>query len=398
MPLYRTLIIFFALLITSCSTPSSSTTTSLPEEGIHLDPVFQELSKTNIVYMESAPGIPDKLFLAVKTGEIVIIDTSTTSVPETEFLDISEKVNSTGNEEGLLGFTFDNQYMDNRFFYVYYSASKPRRSVISRFTAEADNLLKAIPGSEKVLLEVEQPYANHNGGHLQFGLDGFLYIALGDGGSAGDPLNHGQDLSTLLGSILRINVHPENTDTLYTIPIDNPFANSVEGFRGEIWAYGLRNPWKFSFDTNSGALWAADVGQNKYEEINLIVRGGNYGWNKMEGNSCYNNFWEISQDEDCLTKEFAQPIFTYPHDAGNCSVTGGYIYRGSQIEHLRGLYIYADFCSGRIWALEHDPKGNVVNTLLIDSDLPISSFAKDSQNELYVISYSGAVYRITVNS
>ena len=152
MPLYRTLIIFFALLITSCSTPSSSTTTSLPEEGIHLDPVFQELSKTNIVYMESAPGIPDKLFLAVKTGEIVIIDTSTTSVPETEFLDISEKVNSTGNEEGLLGFTFDNQYMDNRFFYVYYSASKPRRSVISRFTAEADNLLKAIPGSEKVLL------------------------------------------------------------------------------------------------------------------------------------------------------------------------------------------------------------------------------------------------------
>ena len=398
MPLHRTFIICFALLITSCSTTSSSITTSLPEEGIHLEPVFQELSKTNIVYMEPAPGIPNKLFLAVKTGEIVIIDTATTSVPETEFLDISEKVNSTGNEEGLLGFTFDNHYMDNRFFYVYYSASKPRRSVISRFTAETDNLLKAIPGSEKILLEVEQPYSNHNGGHLQFGLDGFLYIGLGDGGSAGDPLNNGQDLSTLLGSILRINVHTENTQTRYTVPMDNPFANNVEGFRGEIWAYGLRNPWKFSFDTNSGTLWAADVGQNKYEEINLIVRGGNYGWNEMEGSSCYNNFWEISQNEDCLKEEFVEPIFTYPHDAGNCSVTGGYIYRGSQIEYLRGLYIYADFCSGRIWALEHDSKGNAVNTLLIDSNLAISSFAKDSKNELYVISYDGAIYRMTSKS
>ena len=163
--------------------------------------------------MEPAPGIPNKLFLAVKTGEIIIIDTATTTVRETQFLAISKKVNSAGNEEGLLGFTFDNQYMDNRFFYVYYSASKPRRSVISRFTAEADNLLKAIPGSEKILLEVEQPYSNHNGGHLQFGLDGFLYIGLGDGGSAGDPLNNGQNPSTLLGSILRVNVHPENADT-----------------------------------------------------------------------------------------------------------------------------------------------------------------------------------------
>lgn len=398
MLLYRTFIICFALLITSCSTTSSSTTFTSIEEGIYLERVFPELSRTNIVYMEPAPGIPDKLFLAAKTGQIVIIDTAITGVPETEFLDISGKVNSTGNEEGLLGFTFDNHYMDNRFFYVYYSASKPRRSVISRFTAEVDNLLKAIPGSEKVLLEVEQPYANHNGGHLQFGLDGFLYIGLGDGGSAGDPLNNGQDRQTLLGSILRINVHPENTDTGYTIPIDNPFSNSIEGFRGEIWAYGLRNPWKFAFDKPSGTLWAADVGQNKYEEINLIERGGNYGWNEMEGSSCYNNFWDISQNEDCLEKEFIPPVFTYTHDSGNCSVTGGYIYRGSKIESLRGLYIYADFCSGRIWGLERHSKGNVANTLLIDSDLTISSFAKDSQSELYVISYDGAIYRMTLTS
>ena len=398
MLLYRTFIICFALLITSCSTTSSSTTFTSLEEGIYLERVFPELSRTNIVYMEPAPGIPDKLFLAVKTGEIIIIDTATTTVRETEFLDISKKVNSAGNEEGLLGFTFDNQFMDNRFFYVYYSASNPRRSVISRFTAEADNLLKAIPGSEKILLEVEQPYSNHNGGHLQFGLDGFLYIGLGDGGSAGDPLNNGQNPSTLLGSILRVNVHPENADTSYTVPLDNPFANSVEGFRGEIWAYGLRNPWKFSFDSELGTLWAADVGQNKYEEINLIVRGGNYGWNEMEGSSCYNNFWEIIQNEDCPKEEFVQPIFTYPHDSGNCSVTGGYIYRGSQIEYLRGLYIYADFCSGRIWALKHDSKGKSVNTLLIDSGLPISSFAKDSKNELYVISYEGSIYRITLIS
>ena len=398
MPLYRTVIICFALLITSCSNLPSSTTTKSLEQGIYLERVFQELSRTNTVYMEPAPGIPHKLFLAVKTGEIVIIDTATTPVRETQFLDISQKVNSTGNEEGLLGFTFDKHFMDNRFFYVYYSAGNPRRSIISRFTAKSNDFLKAIPESEKILLEIEQPYSNHNGGHLQFGLDGFLYIGLGDGGSAGDPLNNGQDPSTLLGSILRINVHPENTDNSYTIPIDNPFANSVEGFRGEIWAYGLRNPWKFSFDTNSGALWAADVGQNKYEEINLIARGGNYGWNKMEGNSCYNNFWEISQDKDCLTQEFERPVFTYSHDAGNCSVTGGYTYRGSQIEYLKGLYIYGDFCSGRIWALGHDSKGKFVNTLLIDSDLSISSFARDSKNELYVISYDGAIYRMTLKS
>lgn len=392
------LALLLTILSVCCSTNSIDDNSTKFDSQIRLERVFNEIARDNMVHMETAPGIQDRLFLGLKTGEILIINTLEESNTETIFLDISNKVNSVGQEEGLLGFTFDNDYADNHWFYVYYSAKEPRRSIVSRFSSQPNNHLHAQPQSETILLEIEQPYSNHNGGNLQFGPDGFLYIGLGDGGSRGDPLNHGQNISSLLGSILRIDVSNNKSKNTYSIPTDNPFINNTNGFKEEIWAYGLRNPWKFSFDSDLGTLWAADVGQSSFEEINIIKKGGNYGWNKMEGAHCYNRSWNIAENENCKNQEYTLPIFEYPHETGNCSITGGYVYRGSEITSLIGKYVYGDFCSGKIWALENHPKGIPSNTLLINSNLPISSFAQDSSGELYVLSYKGAIYRLTPKS
>ena len=204
----------------------------------------------------------------------------------TEFLDITDRVNDRGNEEGLLGLALHPDFDSNGEFYVYYTASSPRRSVVSRFVVTTDEPDLADAGSESIIIEVAQPYANHNGGQILFGPDGFLYIGLGDGGSAGDPKGNGQNVGTLLGSILRIDVSAIGSERGYTVPADNPLVG-VQGARPEIWAYGLRNPWRFTFDRMSGELWAADVGQNSLEEVDVIVPGGNYGWNIMEGTECF---------------------------------------------------------------------------------------------------------------
>ena len=238
--------------------------------------VFPNILSERMVYLTHARDNSKKLFLVSQKGKIIIFDGSNEDDVGELFLDISAKTNTGGNEEGLLGLAFDPNYSKNKRFFVYYSAANPRRSVLSMFTTKENDFNKADVGSEIVILEISQPYKNHNGGAIAFGPDGYLYVGVGDGGSAGDPRNYSQNKNSFLGKILRINV--ENTSELipYEIPSDNPFINDLD-VKKEIWAFGLRNPWRFSFDFENGDLWVGDVGQSDYEEINLIHKGGNYG-------------------------------------------------------------------------------------------------------------------------
>jgi glucose/arabinose dehydrogenase len=302
------------------------------------------------------------------------------------FLDITDRVNRGGNEEGLLGLAFDPDYQENGYFYVYYSAADPSRSVLSRFSLDEENTDVADPESEVIIMEVEQPYSNHNAGQLAFGPDGYLYIGLGDGGGAGDPEGNGQNLGTVLGSILRIDVSGLSAPGDYEIPADNPFVGT-EGAQEEIWAFGLRNPWRFSFDSETGLLWAGDVGQSSWEEIDIITKGANYGWNIMEGSHCY------PPSTGCNQSGLTLPVVEYDHTQG-CSVTGGYVYRGDQIASLQGYYIYGDYCSGNIWALAYNGSFVTENILLAESELSITSFGEDLAGNLYILDRQGGIYTL----
>lgn len=300
-------------------------------------------------------------------------------------IDIGSQVLRGGNEEGLLGLEFDRGYESNGHFYLYYSAPDPRRSVLSRFTVEDPPLGEADPASERVLLEIPEPFSNHNGGMIELGPDGYLYIGVGDGGSGGDPMENGQNPHTLLGTILRIDVSPASVGEPYAIPQDNPFADGVNG-RPEVWAYGLRNPWRFSFDPETGDLWVGDVGQNRREEVDIVTRGGNYGWNIVEGNRCFGN-------PNCDPTGLEPPVIDYDHSLG-CSVTGGYVYRGSAIPELTGAYVYADFCSGRIWALRYEGGEVMSHRQVARSRFGVSSFGEIADGELYVTTFGGGVLRL----
>ncbi len=320
-----------------------------------------------------------RVFVVEQEGRIHVFAADAGVTSTTVFLDIRALVDDSGNEEGLLGLAFHPNYKSNGTFYVNYTASNPDRTVIARYTVSSDSNA-ADPASASVVLEFSQPYSNHNGGQIAFGPDGYLYIGTGDGGSGGDPQGNGQSLSTLLGKILRIDV---NTDP-YGIPADNPFVGQA-GVREEIYAYGLRNVWRFSFDPETGLLWCGDVGQNKFEEIDLIRKGGNYGWNTMEGFSCYNA-------ASCDTAGLILPILDYPRSEG-ISVTGGHVYRGTKWPDLIGAYVYADFGTGKIWSIRLE--GNrVIHRLLVSSGLPISSFGVDASRELYLCSFDGKIYKI----
>ena len=309
------------------------------------------------------------------------------------FLDISARVNNEGNEEGLLGLAFDPDYLNNGFFYVCYSAASPRRSVISRFSISEDDPNQANPTSELIILEVPQPFKNHNGGPLVFGPDEYLYVGLGDGGSRGDPHENGQDRKTLLGSILRIDVSAPGPDHPYRIPPDNPFVGHGNTIRDEIWAYGLRNPWRFTFDSVTRQLWAGDVGQNDYEEVDIIRPGLNYGWNIMEGLHCYR-----SSDDTCTKQEFEPPIIEYSRKAGGCSIIGGYVYRGSRLPFLSGAYVYGDFCSGKVWALRYDGTKVTEHVELVNSGISISAFGEDQDGEIYILSFDRKIFRLEIVS
>ena len=364
--------------------PTPEPAAAQPLQKMDVERVFPSVSFPRMTYLTHAGDGSDRLFLVLQPGRVMIFPNDPGAAGAAAFLDIRDRVSDRGNEEGLLGLAFDPGHSENGHLYVYYSAAEPRRSVISRFSVAAGSV--ADPASERVLLEIAQPFSNHNGGQIAFGPDGYLYVGVGDGGKAGDPFGNGQDRSTLLGTILRIDVGAVDRDGTYGIPADNPFAADVGGARPEIWAYGLRNPWRFSFDPETGELWTADVGQDRYEEIDLIAPGRNYGWNIMEGTSCF------SPRRGCSTEGLEPPIVEYGRGDG-CSVTGGYVYRGTRLPSLYGAYVYGDFCSGKIWALRYD--GGVTEHLeIVDSELRISSFGVDRSGELYILSFDEKIYRL----
>ena len=356
---------------------------------VTLERAFPNLSFDRMVHLAFPDDDTDRLFLLLQPGLVMVFPNDQAVESAEVFLDIREQVNDRGNEEGLLGLAFDPAYRSNGHLFVYYSADSPRRSVVSRFTVSRADPDRADPASELVILEVPQPYRNHNGGAILFGPDGYLYVGLGDGGSAGDPRGNGQDRTTLLGAILRIDVSGAAPAQAYAIPPDNPFAGQGPGVREEIWAYGLRNPWRFTFDRLTGELWAGDVGQNAYEEIDLIEPGRNYGWNIMEGAHCY-----PSSSQGCDQSGLELPVIEYAQSQGGCSVTGGYVYRGARLASLQGAYVYGDFCSGKVWALRHDGSRVTEHRELVDTALPIAAFGEDRQGELYVLSFDRSLYVI----
>jgi glucose/arabinose dehydrogenase len=347
----------------------------------------------------------NKMYAVEQTGKIYLINNLQN---KSLFLDLSKKisVSVTPDERGLLGMVFDPNFQSNGFFYVSYIDTE-NYSVVSRFRL-SENKDEVDIESEKKLIYFEQPFNNHNGSHLDFNpIDNYLYISFGDGGASGDPYGNAQNLHNFFGSILRID--PQD-DGSYLIPNDNPLVlhkkNNDSDIKSEIWAYGLRNVWRFSFDNNNGDIYMGDVGQYLWEEINYLEfgeNGGNFGWNIMEGNHCY-------PEPGCDKEGFINPIFEYPSDANypfslmgikqenvsGCSVTGGYIYRGDQIKSLYGLYIFSDFCTGKIWAL--DPLKNIVQEItepLLGSEKHmISSFSQDINNEIYIVEFSGKIYKI----
>jgi glucose/arabinose dehydrogenase len=322
-----------------------------------------------------------RLFITLQAGQVVIHD-GTRLLP-TPFLDIRSLVLS-GGERGLLSVAFHPRYAENGFFFVNYT-DRNGDTIVARYRVSADPNVADLSSSRQILF-VDQPYANHNGGQLQFGPDGYLYVGMGDGGSAGDPENRAQNRNTLLGKMLRLDVDADP----YAIPPSNPYASSGTG-RPEIWAYGLRNPWRFSFDRATGELWIADVGQGSWEEVNLqpasSIGGENYGWDVMEGTHCFGA-------ATCTRTGLVEPVIEYNHSGGACSVTGGYVYRGARSPRLQGRYLYGDYCNGKIWSATRTVAGAWESRQLADTTFLISTFGEDFNGEVYVADHAGSVYRI----
>jgi glucose/arabinose dehydrogenase len=352
------------------------------------------------VYVTHAGDGSGRLFVLEQPGSIRIVQNG--SLLDQPFLDVSARVLS-GGERGLLGLAFHPDYRRNGRFVVNYTRQPDGATVVSEFRVSSDP--NRAGANEKVLMVVPQPFANHNGGMVDFGPDGFLYVGLGDGGSAGDPGNRGQNVQELLGKILRIDV---DRGEPYAIPPDNPFVSEggrsasaptsaeasvgrrsfseggkASADRPEIFAYGLRNPWRFSFDRETGELWVADVGQDEWEEIDVVRRGSNYGWRIMEGNHCF------APRPVCPTTGLIPPVAEYGHQQGRCTIIGGYVYRGRGIPDLRGTYVYGDYCSGEIFGLI-----NGEQRVLLATGLSITSFGTDENGELYVVGHGGTVHRI----
>ena len=355
----------------------------LEQLNLTLKPVASGFAKP--LYLTHAHD--QRLFVVQQAGQIMIIEGGVTR--PTPFLDIKTRVGSNGNEQGLLSVAFHPNYQKNGLFYVNYT-NLEGSTTIARYHVSADpNVADEI--SEQILLTIPQPYSNHNGGHILFGPDGYLYIGMGDGGAANDPHNNGQSLNTLLGKILRLDV---DTGSPYGVPQDNPFITTAAA-RPEIWSYGWRNPWRMAFDAATGDLYVADVGQNQYEEVDVELAGSgggqNYGWRLMEASHCFN-----PTSCDPATLKVVMPIAEYPHSQG-CSVTGGYVYHGTQFPQLNGVYLYADYCTGTLWGLRHEADGSWSQAELLASGKIISSFGLDAAGELYLIDHrSGEVWQVSV--
>jgi glucose/arabinose dehydrogenase len=369
----------------------------LSEINFKLEKAFPALSFDRPIDLQSPGDGTGRLFVAEHRGVIKVLlnsqgDTSQAKeFDESEaFLDIQDKVLFDNSELGLLGFAFHPDYENNGRFFVNYIADNPLRNVISSFTVSATDPNIADPQSENIMLEIPQPHVFHNGGQIVFGPDdGFLYIAVGDGGPAGGAGGRAQDLTNLFGTVLRIDVDNPQGNLNYGIPDDNPFAGNNEGIRKEIYAYGLRNVFRMSFDIVTGKLWAGDVGEASREEVDIIEKGKNYGWPITEGFSCF------QPRSNCDESGLEKPIFDYGRKRNDGTIIGGFVYRGTTVPQLEGVYVYGDFLSGRIWGLQFDGANELRNTELVDStDLCLVSFGIDENNELYVVCFDGNIYTI----
>jgi len=341
------------------------------------------------LFLTSARDGTARLFIVEQTGRIKILQKG--RIRSTPFLSLAGKV-STGDEQGLLGLAFHPNFKSNRKLYVNYTNTSGN-TVIAEYRVSATNPNVVDVSTKRVLLRISQPYANHNGGMLGFGPDGYLYIGMGDGGGAGDPEERAQNTDSLLGKMLRIGVNHPSPGLQYRLPSGNPFVGAAG--RDEIWQLGLRNPWRWSFDRGTDDLWIADVGQGAWEEIDRAPasasgpgKGINWGWDVLEGTHCY-----PPSVSSCNTSGKTAPLLEYDH-SGRCSVTGGYVYRGSEIPVLRGGYVFGDFCSGEIWVVAADASAPATPTLLLDTSLAISSFGETGANEMYVVDHNGRLYRI----
>ena len=408
-----------------CSLIFSAVAFAQPLPKIELKPVFQNLSIERPVWLSEAPDGSGRLFFVAQSGKIFIVKKGSDGGNAKEFLNIEDRHPYFNNEDGLLSIALHPGFKTNGLFYIYYTMENdsdqrtqpqnyPFRSVISEMKVSATDPDKADTNSERILFEVPQPFWNHKGGELAFGPDGFLYLGLGDGGLANDPFGSGQNTATLLGKMLRIDVNTRSTINLaqrnqklqYGIPSDNPFAGAPDmgriGVRKEIFAYGLRNPWRYSFDRQTGDLWVGDVGQDLWEEVDLVTRGGNYGWNVREGAHPFKPGPPGAQ--------YIGPVIEYPHrpnlepqamfpdhSSGLC-VIGGYVYRGKKYPALEGIYIYGDYNLGTIWGFRYDSAAQKVTAegTLLQQPKNIFSFAEDLDGEIYALTQDGQIYSITV--
>jgi glucose/arabinose dehydrogenase len=362
---------------------------------LQLQEAFPDLVFTNPVDLQFPNDGTNRLFVVEQKGIIKVFQNSSSASDVKVFLDITDRVGSESDEMGLLGLAFHPDYKNNGYFYVNYNITSPARMTrISRFKVSSSNPDSADKNSELIILTQDQPYTNHKGGQTIFGPDGYLYIGLGDGGSAGDPLNNAQNKSVLLGKILRIDINTTQGSLNYGIPPTNPFKGNLNGWKEEIYAYGLRNPWRFSFDTVTGWLWCGDVGQDLWEEIDIIQNGKNYGWRCYEGSHTYNL-------DLCNGTDYVSPILDYYHSNGNCCIIGGFVYRGHNVPELYGKYIYADYCSKNLWSLQYDSTASPIDSLLLTSPYGQPyAFGTDQNKELYLCASDGKIYSFkpTVNS
>ena len=361
---------------------------------VGLQQVFKDTSFQRPLAFVADPDKSNVWYIVEQAGRVLRLDGNEQKTKSSVFIDITDRVESGSNEAGLLGMAFDPKFSRNGRVYLSYTLSKASSgSMFGQLFGDGGNLISTLSrfeitaggltldaNSEYKLLQVKQPYSNHNGGDIHFGPDGYLYCGLGDGGSGGDPEGNGQNKQTLLGAMLRIDVSGGDG---YVIPEGNPFIK--KGGKPEIYAYGLRNPWRWSFDRKTGELWAADVGQNRWEEVNNIQRNGNYGWNLREGKHCFSG--------NCKQEVLTDPVVEYSHDEG-CSITGGYVYRGKTIPLLNGVYIYGDYCSGTIWGFDVSKKNNANPRVLLNTELNISSFGEDNNGEIYVVDLKGKLFKL----
>ena len=385
--------LILVLVTTGCLGDAQDKPDPGPIPAVKMVVAFPNLKFRRPLFLTSAGNDNSRLFVVEQPGRIYVFKNEANVEEKKLFLDISSRIpRRRHNEEGLLALAFHPKYKTNGFFYLCYSQhaadGKPRRGVIARFKVTKDPD-KADPASTKVLLEVPEPRGNHNGCMLTFGDDGYLYASFGDGGKQGDPDGNGQNLGNLLGSCIRIDVDRQDKGKAYAIPKDNPFVGR-KGARAEIWAYGLRNIWRMSFDRETGLLWGADVGQNGWEEVDIIVKGGNYGWNKREGKHAHRGGKK--------TDKMIDPVAEYDRAKG-ISITGGYVYRGKKLKELVGVYVYADYFTGRIWGLTYDvEKKKVIGNELMahEQGKYIASFGEDAKKELYACCFDGRIYRFEI--